>query len=171
MVVSSSHTVCCPGSVCRVYSYELSPKAYGTFYEYYDRTADYYGPSTVEAIANSKCPTSDKSSKGCRPCFYLRDKQGFNVTFAKVDARIAGGGVIHAIDSVLQPTDHYPSLTAALTRNPATFSELTKFLLSREEQLAPLKMSIINTLETTPGYFAAPVNSVSAGSCLCAHSV
>ena len=166
-IQSCAHHVCCPASFRRVYSYQLRPIAYSTAYSSLNAL-----PHKVTAVANSTCPAGNKGSKGCQPSHYLRDEQGNNVTFAMVDAIVYGGGAIHAINSVLQANDYYPSVTAALTRNPTAFSELTNLVLSLDQLLAPFNISILNTLETTPGSIAAPVNSVcGVACCCCAHFV
>jgi hypothetical protein len=154
-IQSCAHPVCCSASPRRVYSYQLRPIAYSTAYNSLNAL-----PHKVTAVANSTCPNGNKGSKSCQSSYYLRDEQGFNVTFAMVDAKVYGGGVIHAINSVLQANDYYPSVTAALTRNPTAFSELTNLVLSLDQLLAPYNISILNTLETTAGSIAAPVNSV-----------
>jgi hypothetical protein len=156
-IQSCAHHVCCPASFRRVYSYQLRPIAYSTF-----RKSINALPHKVTAVANSTCPTGNKGSKGCQSSYYLRDEQGNNITFAKVDARVSGGGVIHVINSILQAKDVFPNFTAALTRNPTAFSELTNFVLSIDKQLVPYNISILDQMEQTGGTLAAPVNSVCA---------
>lgn len=152
----------------RLFSWQLRPMAYSTVYMSINAI-----PHKVTAVYNGTCPMSARKSggkdgdkgywKGCTRSYYLRDEQGFNVTFAGVDAMIFGGGVVHAINSVLQPNDIYPSITAALTRNPTLFSNITAVVLAVDQALAPLNISVLNTIETTPGSMAAPVNSAFIG--------
>lgn len=151
----------------RLFIYQMRPMAYSTAYMSINAI-----PHKVSVINNGSCTSQSNSAKDQRRGqhnkgrlvnYYLRDEQGFNVTFAGVDAIVAGGGAVHAINSVLQPNDLYPSVTALLTRNPALFSNLTSLVLLVDQQLAQYNISVLNTLETTPGSIAAPVNSAFVG--------
>jgi hypothetical protein len=116
-------------------------------------------PHKVTAMVDG-ASQPDASVQGYRRSYYLRDEQGFNVTFAGGDAIVYGGGVIHAVNQVLQAGDLYPSVTAVLTRNPDSFSFITNLISDADDLLAPYNISIVSMFETKPGSIALPVNSV-----------
>lgn len=138
----------------RVFAYQWRRLAYSTLYWSINAV-----PHKITAMVDG-ASQPDASVQGYRRSYYLRDEQGFNVTFAGGDAIVYGGGVIHAVNQVLQAGDLYPSVTAVLTRNPDSFSYVTNLISDADDLLAPYNISIVSMLETKPGSIALPVNSV-----------
>ncbi|WIA21998.1 hypothetical protein OEZ85_004352 [Tetradesmus obliquus] len=89
------------------------------------------------------------------PVSHIVDEQGKNVTFAKKDTFVQGGGVIHSINAVLGASDVFPSLTAAGAAYPQTMSSLMAMV---DQVSAALNISVIDQIENTPGTLATPSN-------------
>ncbi|KAF6263537.1 hypothetical protein COO60DRAFT_1490198 [Scenedesmus sp. NREL 46B-D3] len=97
---------------------------------------------------------------GCGgPANFLIDEQRNVVTFNAIDKFVFGGGVIHTINSVLEPSDIFPSLTAAINSS-AVFSDL-RITLDRINNEG--NFSLLPTLEEIPGTMALPNNAAFAG--------
>eukprot|EP00775_Hariotina_reticulata_P002631 gene2631-2932_t len=106
--------------------------------------------------------TTSRYAPPCRACkstsFYWMDEQNNAVTMSMADKWVKGGGVVHLLTSVLQPSDIFPSARRALVFN--NYSALVGALDYVND--SPWGNQMWRQVETVYATYAAPNNAVSS---------